>query len=165
MGICIEVISIKIDWFKLLFAVFICQMAGVIGGLFTSPSIPTWYSTIIKPAFTPPGWVFGPVWTTLYLLMGIALYLVWMCKECPKSNIAIYAFYVQLSLNILWSILFFGLHSIGAALVEIVLLWASIVVTIVLFWRVSKTAAVLLLPYLLWVTFAAFLNYQLFILN
>ncbi len=151
---------------KLVAALIITQLAGVIGSVFTSSAIPVWYASLEKPWFTPPSWVFAPVWTTLYLLMGIALYLVWARGlDHPGVTSAIGAFSIQLVLNVLWSYLFFGLQSPLLGLVEILLLWVSIAATIILFYRVSRVAAVLLIPYIVWVTVATFLTYYIWILN
>lgn len=151
---------------KLAIALIIPQLAGGIGALFTTPSIASWYGTIVKPSFNPPSWIFGPVWTTLFVLMGVALYLVWQQGAMrPQVRRALTIFGAQLVLNTLWSILFFGLHSPGAALIEIVFLWFAIVATIFAFTKISKTAAWLLAPYLAWVSFAAFLNFTIWRLN
>lgn len=142
------------------------QLAGIIGALFTARSVQTWYTTLQKPSFNPPSWLFGPVWTVLYLLMGIAAYLVWAKGwTVPGVKTALFVFALQLVLNSLWSILFFGVRQPGWAFMEIVVLWAAIAVTIVLFWNISRTAAFLLVPYILWVSFAAVLNYSLWRLN
>ena len=146
--------------------VVLCELAGVIGSIFTISSIPTWYAVLRKPWFTPPNWLFGPIWLTLYFLMGISLYLVFESKRNKeKEKPALLAFGVQLFLNVLWSVLFFGMHYLLYGFIEIVLLWISIAVTIILFFKISKAAAYLLLPYILWVTIAASLNYYVFILN
>jgi len=146
--------------------VVLCELAGVIGSLFTISAIPTWYAALRKPWFTPPNWLFGPIWFTLYFLMGISLYLVFESKRNKaKEKSALWAFGIQLFLNVLWSVLFFGMHYLLYGFIEIVLLWISIAVTIILFFKVSKVAAYLLLPYILWVTIAASLNYYVFILN
>jgi len=137
-------------------------LAGVAGSFFTASSIDTWYRTLEKPWFNPPDWVFGPVWTTLYILMGIALYIAWQQRA---GRFALSVFWAQLALNLLWSILFFGMRSSLAAFVGIIILWAFIAWTIALFWKVSRLAALLLLPYLLWVSFAALLNYSILLLN
>lgn len=125
-----------------------------------------WYATLAKPALNPPSWVFGPVWTTLFALMGIAAFLVWR-KGTHRRNIkiALGIFGVQLALNTLWSILFFGMQNPGVALVEITLLWLAIVATIIAFARISRPAAWLLAPYILWVSFAAYLNYAIWAVN
>jgi benzodiazapine receptor len=147
-------------------ALLIPQCAGFLGSFFTISAIPDWYSALLKPSFNPPAWVFGPAWTVLYLLMGIAFYLVWEKYERgQKSRPAFFCFFVQIVLNALWSILFFGLRSPFAAFIEILLLWIFILLNIVFFSRVSRLAAWLLAPYLGWVSFAAFLNFQLYWLN
>jgi translocator protein len=151
---------------KLLIAVIVSELAGIIGSVFTMPSVTGWYAGITKPTFNPPAWVFGPVWTTLFALMGIAAFLIWKKGlERKDVKIALGIFMGQLVLNTLWSIIFFGLHSPGGALVEIVFLWLAIAATIIAFARISKAAAWLLVPYILWVSFAAYLNYSIWILN
>lgn len=150
---------------RLLLSIVVCQLAGIIGSLFTMPAIPAWYATLSKPAFTPSGMVIGTVWLVLYTLMGISLYLVWQKGVNRKTMPAIYAFGIQLALNALWSILFFGLRSPLYGLIGIVALWFAILVTINMFRKISKQAAWLLVPYITWVTFAAFLNWSVFMLN
>jgi tryptophan-rich sensory protein len=151
---------------RLAASIIICLLAGYIGSLFTRPAIPGWYATLRKPSFTPPSGVFGPVWTCLYVLMGIALFLVWRVeKNTPRRKGALAVFALQLALNTLWSILFFGLRSPLAGLVDIICLWAAIIVTILLFSCISKLAAALLVPCLLWVSFAAVLNAAIVLLN
>ena len=151
---------------KLIVSILICQGAGLVGSVFTSPAIPTWYATLQKPSFEPPNWVFAPVWTLLFLLMGISLYLIWSKGlEDKKAKIAIVIFSSQLVLNILWSFLFFGFKSPLYAFIEIIILWLAILATIISFYRISKTAAYLLLPYILWVSFASVLNFSIMILN
>ncbi len=147
-------------------AIILCELAGVIGSFFTIPSIDSWYYKLIKPSFSPPNWLFGLVWVILYFLMGISAYIVWE-KGVKKKNVknSLLIFGVQLALNILWSILFFGLHSPLYGFICIILLWVAIAVTITKFYRVSKTAGLLQVPYLLWVTFAALLNFFVWRLN
>jgi translocator protein len=141
-------------------------VAGGVGGVATSKSVDTWYRTLQKPSFNPPSWIFGPVWTTLYLMMGIAHYLVEQEDAEPRlARPARILYGIQLVLNTLWSLLFFGRRSPLAALIEIVFLWVAIVLTIITFARVSRTAALLLLPYLLWVSFATVLNGAIWRLN
>ncbi len=154
------------NWLALFGFVILSEGAGIIGSVFTFSSIPSWYVFLARPSFAPPNVVFGPVWTTLYLLMGIAAFLVWR-KGIGRSEVkqALAVFMLQLALNAFWSILFFGLHSLLGAVIEIVFLWVSIVWTIALFWRLSKTAAWLLVPYLLWVSFAACLALSIWTLN
>ncbi len=147
-------------------SIIICQLAGFIGSIFTASSIPTWYANINKPSFNPPNWVFAPVWTTLYLLMGISLFLVLregLNEKDIKIAIAVFAF--QLVLNSLWSFLFFGLRSPFAAFNEIIVLWIVILVSIILFFRISPVAGALLIPYILWVSFASVLNFSIWRLN
>jgi tryptophan-rich sensory protein len=150
---------------KLLVAIVVCQLAGAFGSIFTFSSIPTWYTTLKKPSFSPPNWLFGPVWLTLYTLMGISLYFVWNkdLNKNVKNSVTIFG--IQLFLNALWSFLFFGLKSPIYGLVGIVALWISIIITIFKFYKISKNAAYLLLPYIAWVTFAMCLNYFVWILN
>jgi benzodiazapine receptor len=144
----------------------VSEFAGVIGSLFTLEAIPTWYAALQKPSFSPPNWLFGPVWTTLYLLMGIAAYLVWRegSRRYDVHN-GLFIFVLQLVLNAVWSIVFFGMHSIMGGLIVIALLWLSIVWTMVAFYKVKKSAAYLLIPYIAWVSFASVLNYALYTLN
>jgi translocator protein len=152
--------------FKLIIAIVISELAGVIGSVFTAPSIAGWYAGIVKPVFNPPSWVFGPVWTTLFALMGISAFLIWK-KDLNRRDvkIALGIFIAQLALNTLWSIIFFGLHSPGGAFIEIIFLWLAILATIIAFAKISKPAAWLLVPYILWVSFAGFLNYSIWALN
>lgn len=156
----------KRDLIKLIASLLVCQLAGFLGSLVTSPSIPVWYASLEKPSFSPPNWVFSPVWITLYALMGISLYLLWrQDTKVPKVQIALFFFIVQLILNVSWSMVFFGLRLPFLAFIEILLLWAAILLTIVKALKVSKTAGILLLPYILWVSFAAILNFSLWFLN
>ena len=155
-----------IDKGKLIIAVLIPLIVGFIGSFFTAPSISTWYATINKPDFNPPSWVFGPAWTILYILMGIALYLVWTKGFKTKGvKLAVYLFALHLFLNVIWSLLFFGLRSPYYAYLEINFLWVSILITMIAFYHVSKKAAYLLVPYILWVSFATILNFFVFMLN
>ncbi len=151
---------------KIIISILICQLAGVIGSFFTRQSVSTWYQTLRKPFFTPPSWLFAPAWTTLFLLMGIALYLVWEKGfEKEKNKKALFWFSTQLILNILWSAFFFGLRSPIGGLIEIIILWGVIFATIQSFYEVSKKAAYLLVPYFFWTSFALILNFSIFILN
>lgn len=138
-------------------------IVGAAAGWITAPSITTWYALLNKPSFNPPNGLFGPVWTVLYLLMGLSLYLVVKQPNVPRKLIGI--FVIQLVLNFLWSVLFFNFHQLGLAFIEMMLLWGSIVVMMVLFYKVNKLAALINIPYLLWVTFAAVLNYSIYNLN
>lgn len=149
---------------KLIIAIGVSLAAGVLGSLFTASAIPAWYDGLVKPALNPPSWVFGPVWILLYICMGISLWLVWK-SDSPEKKRAIGLFAAQLILNAVWSPVFFGARAIGDALAIIVLLWAAIVLTILVFKKISKPAAWLLAPYLLWVSFALYLNYAIWILN
>lgn len=153
-------------WGGALLAVLICEGVGVGAGLATQSSVETWYPTLDKPAFTPPSWLFSPVWITLYALMGIAVWLVgrqgW---NRPQVRLAIGLFVVQLVLNGLWSAVFFGARSIGGGLLVIVLLWLALAVTTRRFFTVRRAAGWLLVPYLLWVTYAGALNVALWWMN
>jgi benzodiazapine receptor len=154
-----------IDILKLVASIILCQVAGFLGSLFTTPAIPTWYKTLNKPSFTPPNWIFSPVWISLFLLMGISLFMVWRRQDHPKFKTALFFFFVQLILNILWSVSFFGLKSPFLGLIDIILLWIAILLTILNFLKVSKIGGLLLVPYLIWVSFATLLNFFLWILN
>jgi tryptophan-rich sensory protein len=158
-------IVMKIDVKKLLFSIILCMLAGIIGSVFTTPAIPGWYASLQKPFFSPPNWAFAPVWTTLYFLMGISLYLVITKKTDKKVRIGLYLFGIQLFLNIAWLLLFFGLRNPFYGLIGIAALWIFILLTIIQFWKISRRAAYLLVPYLIWVTIASFLNYYVWILN
>lgn len=150
---------------KLLISVGASLLAGAIGNLATNPNIPNWYAHLDKPSFNPPNWVFGPVWTLLYILMGIGLYLVWTSPGSKAKPAPYVWFGFQLMLNVLWSVVFFGWHMTGLAVVVILALLASIAITARLFWPVSRTAAYLLVPYMGWVLFAAVLNISIARLN
>lgn len=151
---------------KLVVAIVVTQLAGIIGSLFTFSAIPTWYATLTKPALNPPSWVFGPVWTTLYVLMGVSAFLIWQKGWQRKDvKVALSVYGIQLILNALWSIVFFGMQSPGLALVNIALLFISIVLTMILFYKISRPAMYLLIPYILWVSFASYLNYAIYALN
>ena len=148
---------------KLIISVLICLLAGFIGSIFTTPAITTWYAALQRPSFAPPNWVFFPVWTSLFIMMWISLFLVWQKKE-KKVN-ALYIFAAQLILNVLWSVAFFGLRSPLLGLIEIIILWIAILATILSFMKISRTAGYLLIPYILWVSFAAILNFSIWRLN
>lgn len=147
----------------LILSLILCLGAGFFGSLFTFQSIPTWYATLNKPFFSPPNYIFGPVWTTLYILMGISLYLVLTKK--PKDKGATNYFFIQLILNFFWSIIFFYLHAPFIAFIEILFLLAFIILTFVSFYKIEKNAAYLLIPYIIWVSFAAILNLSIALLN
>lgn len=144
---------------KFILSIGICLGAGILGSFFTFSAIPEWYSTLNKPFFSPPNWIFGPVWTILYIVMGISLYLVWRKKKVPN------VFWIQLILNAAWSIIFFGLKNPSLALIDIAALWVAIVLTIKAFYKINKLASYLLYPYLIWVSFASILNLSLVLLN
>lgn len=146
--------------FALAALVVVCEAAGLVGTAFTASAIPQWYELLAKPSFAPPNWLFGPVWTSLYAMMAVSAWLVWR-----RTGSVLNIFWIQLALNALWTPLFFGLRSPLAGLVCIVALWAAIVWTVKRFWPVSRAAALLLLPYLAWVSFATALNYAIFTLN
>lgn len=150
---------------KLAISIFLTLLAGAISSIFTYPSILSWYVYLKKPALTPPNWVFAPVWTALYILMGVAAYLVWIEKKNKKSKPAMQLYWAQLALNSAWSIVFFGLQQLFASSIIIVLLLALIALTILKFKKISKKAAYLLVPYILWVTFASYLNISVWLLN
>lgn len=151
---------------RLALCIAVCELAGIIGSIFTASAITTWYAGLAKPALNPPSWVFGPVWTMLYACMGIAVFLIWKQgwqHKHVKSAVAIFC--AQFVANIVWSALFFGLRSPFTALIDIFVLWILIVGTIICFYRVSKSAAYFLVPYFLWVSFATYLNYMIVRLN
>jgi translocator protein len=154
------------DILKIIAAIVICEGAGVIGAIFTTPAIPSWYKKLKKPGFTPPNSVFGPIWITLYLLMAVALFLVWREGfSHPEVTTAYIVFFVQLALNILWSVVFFGLKSLSGGLILIIILWVMILVNIILFFGISAAAGILLIPYIIWVSIASNLNLQVWRLN
>lgn len=139
-------------------------MAGAIGSFFTIQAIPTWYALLNKPSFSPPNWIFAPVWLALYLMMGISLYINWTSKKkMAKSNVRL--FFIHLFFNFIWTPVFFGAKNLGLALVIIVVIWILIVEMIRRFWSVNKAASLILIPYLLWVSFATLLNFTLWRIN
>lgn len=151
---------------KLLIAVAIPVLIGFTASMFTRPEIPGWYATLNKPSWNPPSWLFAPVWTTLYILMGIALWLVWKAEAPAKDKrIAYGLFAAQLVLNFFWSFIFFRMHETGWALVEIIIMWNLILLTILAFARFSSLASWLMVPYISWVSFATILNYTIWKLN
>jgi translocator protein len=153
------------DWLALGVSIAVCFAAAGVGSMFTTPEIGGWYARLAKPSWTPPNWVFGPTWSALYLMMAVAAWLVWRESGLRAAALPLAVFAVQLVFNMLWSIIFFGMHRAGPAFVDIVLLWGAILVTIILFWRVRAMAGALLLPYLLWVTYASALNYSIWKMN
>ncbi len=152
---------------KLIISIAIPLAAGGLSGFFTTSEIPGWYQTITKPSWNPPSWIFGPVWTTLYIMMGIALYLVWKNEtvDAGIKRTAIILFAIQMVLNFFWSLIFFKQHQIGWAFAEIIAMWIFIVLTIFAFAKVNIAAAWLLVPYICWVSFASILNYTIWKLN
>jgi translocator protein len=153
-------------FFGAVLAVAICELAGGIGAIFTMPAVGGWYAGLVKPALNPPGWIFAPVWTTLFALMGVAAFLIFQKRIKNKAvKTALQIFVLQLALNVLWSILFFGLQKPLSAFIDIIALWLAIAWTIFAFRKIYRPAAWLLVPYLLWVSFAAYLNYAIVILN
>jgi tryptophan-rich sensory protein len=151
---------------KLIASILIVFFGAALGSVATSTELTTWYAYLAKPAWNPPSWLFGPVWTTLYVLMGIALFLVWR-EGLDRRDVryAILIFAVQLGLNIAWSVVFFGLNSIWGGLVVIFILWLAIWANIVAFYIISKPAGLILIPYLIWVSIASYLNYTIYLLN
>lgn len=152
-------------YIKLIISVLIPVLIGFAGSFFTSSSVSTWYLTIKKPLFNPPNLVFAPVWTVLFILIGISFYLIWVKKPIAKFRFVSYVYFVQLGLNFLWSVLFFGLRNPLLAFLEIILLWISIVLLMISFYKISRMSAYLLVPYLLWVSFASVLNLSIVVLN
>lgn len=150
---------------KLIISLALPLTVGAIAGIFTAKAIPNWYSTLNQPSFNPPNWLFGPVWTTLYILLGISLYIVWTLPPGKERNMGLIAFGIQLVLNFGWSFLFFYFKSPGFALIEIITLWISIVFMLILFYKLKPIATYLNIPYLLWVSFATILNAAYFKLN
>jgi len=149
---------------KLIFSIAVCEMAGVVGSFFTAPAVISWYAYLNKPSFSPPSWLFAPAWIALYLLMGVALYLIWK-RGLKENKEAIEIFFLQLALNVLWSVIFFGLRSPGLAFFEILILWVAIMYAILSFHQIDRKAAYLLVPYIVWVSFAAVLNFFVWRLN
>jgi translocator protein len=149
----------------LVVSIIVCFGVAWVGSHFTVPSIGNWYSNLNKPVWNPPGWIFGPVWTVLYLLMAVAAWLVWRRFGLSGAAVPLAIFAVQLVLNLAWSIIFFGRNNIGMALADIVLLWLAIILTILAFRQSNALAAWLLIPYLVWVTFASVLNFSIWNMN
>ncbi len=155
--------SSRLNLVRLVVSVVVCEAAGIIGSVFTVSAIPSWYAALQKPWFTPPNWLFAPVWLVLYFLMGASLYLLW--GKRPRSRAAVVAFGVQLVFNVAWSAVFFGAHELFYGFVTIAVLWLAILATAAFSYRVSRSAAALLIPYILWVTIASALNYYVWVLN
>lgn len=155
----------KTSILKLIISLALPLAVGAIAGHFTAMAIPDWYATLNRPSFNPPNWLFGPVWTTLYILMGISIFMVWSLAPGKERNMALIAFVAQLALNFAWSFLFFYFKTPGFALVEIIALWMSIIFMLILFYKVKPIAAYINFPYLLWVSFATVLNAAYYKLN
>ena len=153
------------SWPILILFIIICELVGIIGSVFTVKNISTWYEKLRQPSFRPPNWLFGPVWTTLYALMGWASYLIYQNRQLPLAGTALTFFVIQLILNFIWTPLFFGAKKLGWGFVEIIFMWVFIVLSIVYFFQVVPLAGWLMLPYLAWVSFASFLNFTLWKLN
>jgi benzodiazapine receptor len=148
--------------FALVLSLVLVAVVASFGGRY-APS--PWYTDLAKPTWTPPNWLFGPVWTILYILMAVAAWLVWRHREHPGARSALGSYVVQLILNGLWSWIFFGQQRIGLALLDLLVLWIAVLATLILFWRVRRSCGLLLLPYLVWITFAGVLNLALWHLN
>lgn len=151
--------------FKAIIAILLPLVVGGCSGYLTAGAVNDWYLTLNRPSFNPPSWVFGPVWTTLYLVMGWSLYRIWRLPQTPQRNKAITIFTMQLTLNFFWSLIFFRWQAIGFALLEIVFLWFSITTMIHLFRKLDPPAGLINIPYLLWVSFATALNAAYWVLN
>jgi len=152
-------------WLSLAGLILLCEGVGIVGGLWTAREIPGWYRTLAKPSFNPPSWIFGPVWTTLYVLMAVAAWRVAASPESRLRSLGLTLFVFQLALNLAWSWIFFHKHAIGTAAVEVAVLWCAIGATTLVFSRVSASAAWLMAPYWAWVTFASILNAAIWRLN
>ena len=154
------------DSLKLLISILLCEAVGIVSGLLSQTNMSVWLATLNKPSWNPPSWLFGPVWTILYALMGLALWLIWKSHADETSKrIALFVFALQLFLNFWWSLLFFRFHSPGLALINILLMIGVIIITLFRFAPISRKACWLLVPYLLWVCFAAILNYAIWFMN
>ena len=149
---------------KFVISLAVCQLSGITGSIFTSSSVTTWYPTLTKPNFSPPGWIFAPVWIALYFLMGVSLYIIWINKAKDNGK-ALILCAMQLIRNVLWSFMFFGLRTPLYGLTDILILLVAIILTILFSYKISVLAAILLVPYLVWVSFATILNYNIFLLN
>lgn len=155
----------KSDRIKLLVSLLFTVGVGSLGGVFTVAEIPTWYASLNKPSFNPPNAIFAPMWTTIYILMGISFYLIWKLPASQEKTKGIILFFIQFTLNFFWSFIFFNQHQIDAAMIEILIMWLFILLTIIQFRKMSKLAAWLLVPYILWVSFASLLNLNIWMLN
>lgn len=161
--------DIYLLWFnglmKLVISLLLPFLAALVGSLATNPAIPGWYANLVKPSWNPPNYLFGPVWTVLYILMGISFYLIIKGEFNKKVHRAMRIYYLQLIFNTLWSVVFFGFNNLPLSLVVMAMLWILIVFTIIDFYKIKKLAGYLLIPYILWVSFASFLNFTIFFLN
>jgi tryptophan-rich sensory protein len=158
-------LNMKKLW-KLILAILLCELIGFISSFFTVSSISSWYAVLNKPSFNPPNYIFGPVWTLLYALIGISLYFVLTAKAKKDLKKKAYLiFTIQLILNFFWSIIFFGMHQILPAFIEIIFLWLAILINMIVFHKISRLSTWLLMPYWLWVSFASLLNFSLWMLN
>jgi tryptophan-rich sensory protein len=151
--------------FGVIISVIIAQMAGAIGSFFTAPNIQAWYIYLEKPFFSPPNWLFAPAWITLYTLMGIAAFLIWQKRQEPKVKSVLWLYGIHLVLNSLWSVIFFGFHNLSLAFFEILILWALILIITFRFYKIRRVAGILFIPYILWVSFAAILNFAIWQMN
>ena len=150
---------------KLAVSLLLTLGVGAIAGIFTSAAVPGWYASLNRPSFNPPNWLFGPVWTVLYIVLGISLFLIWNLEPSKARNLAMIVFMVQLIFNFCWSFIFFYFKMIGPALIDIAILWISIVIMLILFYKLKPLAVYLNIPYLLWVTFASILNTAYYLIN
>lgn len=156
---------------RLIICIILPQLAGIIGSAFTITSITGWYDLLTKPSFSPPNWIFGPVWILLYILMGISIYLIWSFYikisngQNKKFKIAFWLFWIHLFFNSIWSIIFFGFENPALAFVDIIIIWLMIIALMIKFWKINKISTYLLIPYFLWVSFASLLNYFIWYLN
>ena len=155
----------RLDLFGLFVFVTLCLFVSAAGGMVTATSVDTWYQALAKPSFNPPNWVFAPVWTTLYFLMGVSSWRIWRRRATQATRGALALFGLQLFLNFAWSVLFFGFQRIDLALIDIVILFVAIVANMILFWRIERLATLLLVPYAAWVVFAIVLNVSIWLLN
>lgn len=150
---------------KLIISIAIPLAIGAVAGMFTASAVPEWFASLNRPSFAPPNWVFGPVWTTLYVIMGISMFLIWKMPASNERSVALLVYSVQLMLNFGWSFFFFYFKTLGIALIEIIILWISIAAMLLLFYKLKPMAAYINIPYFLWVTFASFLNGGFYKLN
>jgi translocator protein len=151
---------------RLAISLILPQLAGFIGSFFTVSAIPNWYATLQKPSFSPPNWLFGPMWILLYCLMGVSVYLVWQkIEEDKKAKKAVWLFWIHLVFNAIWSIVFFGLQNPSLAFANLFIIWILIIALMIIFWKINKNSTYLLIPYLLWVSFAGILNFFIWRLN